>query len=105
MKTLFSSNDCRKLTEGETYENKFVVIEPEALNEDYQEAKYQLFYAQGGFGCDPSKFGGKIFGRYFDEDGVTRDCYVLGVATEDAIAQWEKIYGISREVFFKKNED
>lgn len=103
MKTLFARDDYRPLKEGETYKNKFVIIEPGFFKEEFQEAKYQLLYAQSGFGCDPSKLGGKIFGRSFDGDEVTRDCYVLGVATEDAIAQWEKMYGMSREVFFKKD--
>lgn len=103
MKLVFDKNDYTKLKDGETYEKKFVVLSLENFNEEYQDAKNQLFYAQSGFGCDPTKLGGKIFGRLYDESFQTRDCYVLGVATEDAIKEWEQNYDMTREVFF--NDD
>lgn len=103
MKMLFDSNDYRQLFDGETYENKFVIISVEQFKEEYREAKNQLFFAQSGFGCFPNKFGGKIFGRLYDEPYQTRREYVLGVATEKAIAEWERIYGINRDIF-KKGE-
>ena len=99
MKILFDKNDYRQLEEGETYVNKFVILSPDFFNEKYREAKYQLFLALAGFGCDPSKLGGKVFGNFFDEKDMTRREYILGVATEEAIAQWELEYGMSRNVF------
>ena len=104
MKTLFDVNDYRQLEEGETYQNKFVILSPQVFKPEYQEAKNQLFLALAGFGCDPSKLGGKIFGRIWDEDYQSRREYVLGVATEEAIQSWEKMYGISREIFYEKRE-
>ena len=101
MKTLFDWDDYRPLEDGETYENKFVILNPQGFKPEYQEAKNQLFLALSGFGCDPSKMGGKIFGRLWDEDYQTRREYVLGVATEKAIKDWEKMYGMSRKIFFK----
>lgn len=104
MKMMFDVTDYRPLEENETYENKFVILDPAQFKPEYQNAKNQLFYAECGFGCFPDKIGGKIFGRLFDERYQTRREYVLGVATEQAIAEWEKYYGISRDVFEKGEE-
>ena len=101
MTLMFSSNDYRELKDGETYLNKFVILNPEQFKPEYRTAQCQLFYAMGGFGCDPSKLGGKVFGTLFDEPYQTRRELILGVATEDAIKEWEKYYGISRDVFIK----
>ena len=99
MKTVFTKDDVTYLGEGENYVNKFVIISLDFFKPEYKEAKSQLFYATGGFGCYPEKLGGKVFGKYYDEDVSTIREYILGVAKEEAIAEWEKIYGISREVF------
>lgn len=101
MKMMFDITDYRPLKDGETYENKFVILDPSQFKPEYQNAQCQLFYAESGFGCFPDKMGGKIFGRLFDERYQTRREYVLGVATEEAIAEWEKFYGISRDEFMK----
>lgn len=100
MTKVFTANDCVQLKDGENYVNKFVIISTRQFKEEYQNAKYQLFYAKCGFGCYPDKLGGKVFGKLFDEDFQTRREYILGVATEDAIAEWENEYGMSREIFF-----
>jgi len=105
MTMTFDKNDYVQLKDGENYINKFVILRLNFFKEEYREAKNQLFYATGGFGCYPEKIGGKVFGRWFDEWGQTRREYILGVATEEAIANWEKTYGISREVFKKDEED
>lgn len=102
MVMIFAHNDYAPLKDGETYEGKFVVLRPDHLKPEYREAKNQLFFAQSGFGCDPSKLGGKIFGRYWDEQASTRREHVLGVATERAIQEWEAYYGIDRSVFTKE---
>lgn len=98
MKMLFSKTDYRPLAKGDNYTNKFIVISPDFFKAEYKEAKNQLFYATGGFGCYPEKMGGKVFGKWFDEYGVTRREYILGVATEEAISEWEKVYGMSRDI-------
>lgn len=94
MKVLFDSTDYRPLEQGETYENKYIIIRPDFFKDDYKEAKYQLFYAHSGFGCDPDKLGTKIFGVFCidGEAASTSRPYVLGVAKESAIEQWEKLY-------------
>ena len=101
MKMVFDSNDYRPLKDGETYEKKFVILDTSVFKPEYQEAKNQLFFAECGFGCFPDKIGGKIFGELWDESYQTRREYVLGVATDEAISNWEKVYGISRDVFMR----
>lgn len=101
MKMIFDNADYRPLKDGETYVNKFVILEVSQFKPEYQNAKCQLFFAECGFGCYPDKIGGKIFGKLFDENFQTRREYVLGVATEEAITEWENAYGISRDVFLK----
>lgn len=104
MKILFDAKDYRQLKDGENYVNKFVILDPSQFKEEYRNVQCQLFYAEGGFGCYPDKMGGKVFGRLFDERYQTRREYILGVATEDAIKEWEKLYG-SRDVFLTADED
>lgn len=101
MRTLFDRNDCRPLDEGETYEGKFVIINPEWFNPEYRDAKYQLFYAIGGFGCDPSKLGNAVFGADCTESYRQERYNIIGVATETAIQEWEKLYGLSRDILVK----
>lgn len=104
MEMLFSKNDYRNLNEGETYEGKFIIIDPQFFKLEFRSAKYQLFLAQGGFGCDPSKMGNAVFGRDCEETYRQERYNILGVATEEAIEQWEKVYGMSREVFYRKED-
>lgn len=101
MKILFDENDYRPLADGEDYVDKFVILDADYFKPEYQEAKNQLFLAKSGFGCYPDKLGGKIFGKLWDEDYQTRREIVLGVAKEEAIKEWEKLYGISRDVFLE----
>ena len=98
---VFGKNDYRPLKDGETYKDKFVILSVDQFKPEYKTAQYQLFYAKGGFGCDPNKLGGKVFGMVFDEPYQTRREYILGVATEEAITEWEKEYNMSRDVFMK----
>ena len=105
MTKVFTRDDCVQLQDGENYEKKFVILTVQQFKPEYQNAKNQLFFAQCGFGCYPDKLGGKVFGRLFDEDYQTRREYILGVAKEEAIVEWEQEYGMSREIFLKKGEE
>lgn len=101
MDILFSEKDYEPLKEGETYEGKFVIITPEFFKPEFRSAKYQLFHAEGGFGCDPTKMGHAVFGRDCGEVYRQESYNILGVATEEAIQQWEKTYGMNREDILK----
>lgn len=105
MQTLFSEGDYRHLNEGETYKNQFVIIDSDWFKPEFRNAKYQLFYAVGGFGCDPSKMGNAVFGADFEESYRQERYNILGVATEEAIQQWEKTYGMSREALIKRYKE
>lgn len=102
MTKIFTIDDCTQLKEGENYKNQFVILKTEQFKKEYQNAKCQLFFAKGGFGCYPNKLGGKVFGNLFDEPFQTRREYILGIATEAAIEEWEKEYEMSREVFNRR---
>lgn len=105
MEMLFSAGDYRQLESGETYEGKFVIITPEFFKPEFRSAKYQLFLAKGGFGCDPTKMGNAVFGSDCEETYRQERYNILGVATEDAIQAWEKAYGLSRDALEKQYED
>ena len=100
MKSLFTEEDYRQLTDGETYLNKFVVIDSNYFIGKHQEAKNQLFLVCGGSGCFSDSAISELFGRYYDIVGYVPSKYILGVATEDAIQEWERIYKMSRDAFF-----
>jgi hypothetical protein len=104
MTTLFGEKDYRQLEDGETYVGKFVIVKPEFFKSEFRSAKYQLFYATGGFGCDPTKMGNAVFGADFDESYRQERYNILGVATEEAIKEWEKLYGMSRDVIIEKSK-
>lgn len=105
MEMLFDEKDYEPLKEGETYEGKFVIIAPKYFRPEYRSAKYQLFHAEGGFGCDPSKMGNAVFGRDCEEMYRQERYNILGVAKESAIREWEKTYHMSREDILKVGRD
>ena len=93
MKTLFDEGDYTSCCEVD-FAGKYMVLNPECLKGEYREAKYQLFFATGGFGCDPTKMGRAVFG-YFVADG--EDCRwcrgdFIGVAKDETVAKWKEMY-------------
>ena len=101
---LFTYDDTTKETEN--LEGKFVIISADYFKKEYRNAENQLFKAKGGFGCDPSKLGRAVFGNFYDGEYCRVDREnILGIASEKAIADWEKLYGHSREVFDNKEEN
>lgn len=104
MNLVFSKDDWRELNEGETYENQFVIISPKYFKPEYRDAKYQLFYAVGGFGCHPDKMGNAVFGADFEEMYRQERYNILGVATEKAIEDWEAAYNIARDVLVQNTK-
>lgn len=104
MQTLFSQEDYRQLKDGETYEGKFVIIREDWFKPEFRCAKYQLFYAVGGFGCDPSKLGNAVFGADCEESYRQERYNILGVATEEAITSWERTYNMNRSVLIERSK-
>lgn len=107
MITLFERDDCRQLEEGETYKNKFVFLTQKKILDykpEYRSGLYQLFYATGGFGCDPNKLGNAVFGSDVLESFRVERYQVMGIAKEEAIQAWEKTFGHSREELLKEKD-
>ena len=104
MQTLFDERDYRQLEDDETYENKFVIIKPDFFKPEYRCAKYQLFYATGGFGCDPQKLGNAVFGADCSESYRQERYNILGIATEGAIREWERTYHIDRTALIEQSK-
>lgn len=71
--------------------NKLVILSPESLDIQYRNAKYQLFFAEHGFGCNPNSRGNAVYGIWC-ADGEER-YNILGTATDEAIAEWKELYG------------
>ncbi len=72
--------------------NKVVVLKPEILRREYQNAANQLFYVTGGNGAKPNARGTKIYGYNFSEK---KHCYirrydVMGVMENGNLPEWAK---------------
>lgn len=74
------------------FKGKIVAIRPDCLKDEYKSALDQLFYAEGGFGCDPNAIGRKVYGRFI-KDGekawFLRD-EIQGVVKLDLLPEWAK---------------
>lgn len=95
MVSILNKDDVVANSSNEHYDDQVVVIKSEYFKPDYRSAKYQLFHAKGGFGCDPSKIGTAVFGYFLaDGDEARVERYdILGIATPEAIEEWKKLYG------------
>lgn len=102
MTILFDETEYRELEKGETYENKYVIICPQWFGSDYREALNQLFLAKSGFGCDPKNIGTAVFGSFWDESARVESPDILGVATDDAVEKWERLYNMKADKVFHK---
>lgn len=76
----------------DNYEGKLLVLRPEALKEDYRHEEFQYFFAQSGFGCDPSKLGTKVFGKFLidGEETAFHRYNFFGIADEEKLPDWAK---------------
>lgn len=96
--TLFGKNDYTPWLD-EDLEGKIVVLKVDHYDEEFQDAKYQLALATGGFGCRPNARGNAIFVTECHNDNpdsfrIERcDRPILGIATEEAIKEWKRKYG------------
>lgn len=78
-------------------ENRYVILKTEFFKSEYQNEKYQLVLAKGGFGCDPNKIGNAIFVAEIFENGESYridrcDHNILGLASETTIAEYKEKY-------------
>jgi len=103
---LFSESDCTPWKDVHL-EGKLCVLKEKFFNEKFREAKYQLVYIGGGFGCNPDSMGNAIFVYECHNDKPERyriERYnndILGIATDEAIKEWKEIYGEFNEEILK----
>ena len=56
---LFGPEHC--VQDGQDYEGKVLVLSPDTLREGCWTPQNQLWYARGGFGCDPKSLGRAVY--------------------------------------------
>ena len=87
---LFDSESCIESDEPIDYAGKLLILSPNVLKDQYKTPEDQLFYATGGFGCDPTKMGRKVFGFFLkggEETHFARGDF-LGVIKDECIPDW-----------------
>ena len=91
---LLTMNDVIEKSYDDKYTGKILVLKPEALSSEYRSAKYQLFQAYGGFGCDPNKLGTAVFGKFLvdgEEARFDRSSF-YGVVKLASYDEWMALY-------------
>lgn len=88
----YTSKDCVSNSYGEDYAGKILVLPVKSFSADYQQPHYQLFRAEGGFGCSPETMGTAVFGKFlFDgEDCRYRRNDFIGVLKPELAAELSK---------------
>lgn len=97
-----NEKDCTKLSNDIT--DKLVVVKMDFFDRTYQEARYQLVKATGGFGCNAGNGKDKkVFVKdVFPEnrnDGIKRESYglrrsdLLGEPTAECLSEYQELYG------------
>lgn len=76
----------------DNFEGKLLIIRDTVLKEKCRTPENQLFLAESGFGCDPSKVGRKVFGTFLSDGEYThfdRSDFV-GIIAEEYIPEWAR---------------
>lgn len=77
-----------------------LVLKPTILKDEYKTPDFQLFLAEGGFGCSPTARGRKIYGQFLkdgEETNYERQDF-LGVLKDERMPDW------AREKLAEKHE-
>lgn len=72
------------------YTGKVLVVSPHWLKDQYKTPEFQLFYAEGGFGCSPKASGRKVYGQFlYDGENTHLDRGdFVGVLKEEHLPEW-----------------
>ena len=87
---LFDSTHCT--SKNEDFEGKVLVLKPTILKDEYKTPDFQLFLADGGFGCSPTARGRKVYGRFLkdgEETHYERQDF-LGVLKDEHLPDWAR---------------
>lgn len=87
---LLTSKNCIAPSVDNNYENKLLVLYPKVLKDQYKTPVCQYFFAQNGFGCNPDKLGGKVFGQFLcdGERAQFRRNDFIGIADKEQLPEW-----------------
>ena len=84
---LFDRSHC---ADDADYTGKLLILKPSVLKDEFKTPDYQLFYAESGFGCSPTAFGRKVFGKFL-KDGENTNFNrsdFLGAIKDACIPKW-----------------
>lgn len=92
LNSLFDNSHAVQSDEPQNYKGKLLIIRAEILKEEFRTLENQLFLASGGFGCDPTASGRKVFGSFLS-DGEQTHFYrsdFVGIIADEHIPEWAK---------------
>lgn len=87
---LFDKRHCTGADED--FEGRVLVLKPTILKDEYKTPDFQLFLAEGGFGCSPTARGRKIYGQFLkdgEETHYERQDF-LGVLKDEHLPDWAR---------------
>ncbi len=87
---LFDKRHCTGADED--FEGRVLVLKPAILKDEYKTPDFQLFLAEGGFGCSPTARGRKIYGQFLkngEETHYERQDF-LGVLKDEHLPDWAR---------------
>ncbi len=79
-------------SEMSDYKSKVLILRDTALKEAYRTPENQLFFAESGFGCDPSASGRAVFGKFLIDGEKARfdRSDFVGVVDDKYLPEWAK---------------
>lgn len=89
---LFGAEQCESPREEAAFEGKVLAVSPSALDEEYFTVQDQLWYASGGFGCNPSGSGRAVFATCLATGKSARwnRSDFIGPVKEELLPDWVK---------------
>jgi hypothetical protein len=83
-------NDCVPGSEKLNYENRILVLNPEALNNNARNAQNSLWIAYNGFGCSPTARGRAVYAKnLFDgRQSQWERADFLGIVKPESLQKW-----------------
>ena len=88
---LYDQNNCQPIS-GEDIKGKVAVLKLNTLKQQYQQAKFQLFAPDGGFGCSPTASGRRVYGTFL-ADGERASFYrqdFVGLLNQEQFPEWAR---------------
>ncbi len=89
---LFEAEHCVEDAHSQDFTDKVLVMKIRSLKETYWDPKYQLWHANGGFGCYPDKLGTAVFVTclYDGERARFSRSDFIGPIKDECLPDWAK---------------